>query len=243
MNWYVDDETYTTTIGGDSFVTVSGTGGDVDCKGENPGEITIGIDSTKFSAAVKTVEVDKAVEAGKTTKALTVKVGGNDVVFDGSAAKTADVDAAIAAGVKEAKDYADAKPHENTAHTHSHGLGTQATANGGIEGDVAIDLHLEFLPLTADNKLQLVDKSSKSLVAEFDASSFVEDSYLKSVTYSDTDGDNKLTFVFELNNGETTTVDVDLSHLVDVYTADNATIILETSEEDGLEFLITKHLK
>lgn len=42
------------------------------------------------------IEVKHAVAAGKVDKALTVKVGGADVVFDGSQAKTADVDSAIA---------------------------------------------------------------------------------------------------------------------------------------------------
>lgn len=41
----------------------------------------------------------RAEQAGKVESALTVKVGGADVVFDGSEAKTADVDAAIKAAV------------------------------------------------------------------------------------------------------------------------------------------------
>lgn len=140
--------------------------------------------------------------------------------------------------LQAAKDYADAKPHENTAHTHSAGDGLKITGvNGGITGDTKYELNLAFGELTADNKLQLIDADNNAVIAEFNAAAFVEDSYLKSVTYSDTDGDNKLTFVFELNNGDTTTVDVDLSHLVDVYVADETTITLVTSG-DGKVFKI-----
>lgn len=46
---------------------------------------------------IKAMEVNHAVAAGKVDAALTVKVGGVDVKFDGSEAKTADVDAAISA--------------------------------------------------------------------------------------------------------------------------------------------------
>lgn len=53
------------------------------------------------------IKVKNATHADSATKvdtALTVKVGGADVVFDGSEAKTADVDAAIAAVFAEEKD-------------------------------------------------------------------------------------------------------------------------------------------
>ena len=50
-------------------------------------------------AKVKVADAAHADAASKVDNALTVKVGGADVVFDGSAAKTADVDAAIKAAV------------------------------------------------------------------------------------------------------------------------------------------------
>lgn len=52
-----------------------------------------------FAAAVKAVKVDAAVTADKVAHKLTVKVGGANVEFDGSAAQTADVDAAIEAAI------------------------------------------------------------------------------------------------------------------------------------------------
>jgi hypothetical protein len=55
-------------------------------------------------AEIKALQVDDASHAdaaAKVDNALTVKVGGADVVFDGSAAKTADVDTAIGAAKTE----------------------------------------------------------------------------------------------------------------------------------------------
>lgn len=60
---------------------------------------------TDFAAEVAKVKVGEATKADAATKvdnALTVKVGGADVVFDGSAAKTADVDEAIKAAINAA---------------------------------------------------------------------------------------------------------------------------------------------
>lgn len=60
---------------------------------------------TDFATEVAKVKVDeagKADTAAKVDNALTVKVGGADVVFDGSAAKTADVDTAIEAALTSA---------------------------------------------------------------------------------------------------------------------------------------------
>lgn len=118
----------------------------------------------------------------------------------------------------------------NTAHTHSVGAGFKALVdNGGIDGDVKHELNLAFEELTTDNKLRLVDATTKTLIAEFDASEFVEDSYLNEVTYKDENGDNILEFVFALNNGTTRTVDVDLRGLVDVYVADETSLTLAAS--------------
>ena len=52
---------------------------------------------------IKVKNATHADAAGKVDNALTVKVGGADVVFDGTEAKTADVDAAIAAAIDAAK--------------------------------------------------------------------------------------------------------------------------------------------
>ena len=61
--------------------------------------IDIAAPTTSDIAGVMVANATHADAAGKVDNALTVKVGGADVVFDGSAAKTADVDAAIKAAV------------------------------------------------------------------------------------------------------------------------------------------------
>ena len=75
---------------------------------------------------IKAMEVEHATAAGKVDKALTVKVGGVDVEFDGSEAKTADVDAAISDAIAAAAvDYTvtvtprdDEKGDDHTAFKH-----------------------------------------------------------------------------------------------------------------------------
>lgn len=69
---------------------------------------------TDFATEVAKVKVANATHAdaaGKVDNALTVTVGGTNVVFDGSVAKTADVDAAISAAVeaKHVPEYSIAK--------------------------------------------------------------------------------------------------------------------------------------
>lgn len=62
------------------------------------------------STAGLKAEVTHVAEAGKVDNALTVKLGGTDIVFDGSAAKTADVDSAIQGAKDYAKDLVEAIP-------------------------------------------------------------------------------------------------------------------------------------
>ena len=56
-------------------------------------------------AKVKVADATHADAAGKVDNALTVKVGGTDVIFDGSAAKTADVDSAISTAIGDRTTY------------------------------------------------------------------------------------------------------------------------------------------
>lgn len=121
---------------------------------------------------------------------------------------------AIADALQAAKDYADANDaNDNTAHSHVNGLGTVATG-GGISGEAKIDLNLEFAELGEDKKLKLVDKTSKTVVAEFEASEFIKDGMLHDVEYdADT---NKLTFTWNTDAG-TKTDEVVLSDIIDPY--------------------------
>lgn len=67
---------------------------------DNAAEATHAVSANSAAEATHAVNADNATHAtaaGKVDNALTIKVGGTDVVYDGSVAKTADVDAAIAA--------------------------------------------------------------------------------------------------------------------------------------------------
>ena len=173
----------------------------------------------------------QASTANKVDNALTIKVGGTDIMFDGSVVQEADVDSAIAAAEQRAKDYADAKPHENTAHTHSVGAGLAITGNGGITGDVKYGLNVAFE--LVDKKIKLYDKadSTKTALAELDATEFIADGMLESVT-ADQDN-NKLVFKWNTAAGITETV-VELSAIADIYTGvtntETVTTVKNTNE-------------
>jgi hypothetical protein len=135
------------------------------------------------------------------------------------------VEVATAKGVADAlaaaQKYADANDKDtNTAHTHSDGIGVKVTGNGGIDGDVKIDLDIKFNPdLVEKNStkyLQILDNTNNNVIAEFDATNFIKDGFLQSVTKSATD--NTITFTWNTDAGiDTTTIDID--ELVEVYTA------------------------
>lgn len=115
----------------------------------------------------------------------------------------------------------------NTSHYHVNGLGTVASADGGIdEEDVAINLNIGIKLADKKNdagditgkEIVIYDKTSNAEIAKMDAADLVEDSYLNDVTVDD--DTSTLKFTFTLNNGTTKEVDVDLAHLVDTYTGE-----------------------
>lgn len=108
---------------------------------------------------------EHADAATKVDKAITVKVGGADVVFDGSAAKTVDVDEAIAAGVAEAKDYAD-------------------------EHDANTEYHIEYD--STNKKIKLIAGADAKKM-EIDATDFIKDGMIDTVTIGK-DNDLVITF-------------------------------------------------
>ena len=140
------------------------------------------------------------------------------------------VDAGDAATLQAAKDYADAKPHENSAHTHSNGKGTTATG-GGTTGDVKVDLNVAFE--LVDKTIRLYDKSdaTKAALAELDATEFIADGMLASVTADQ--ANNKLVFEWNTDAGVTKT-EVELSSIADIYTGvtntETVTTVKNTNE-------------
>lgn len=122
--------------------------------------------------------------------------------------------------LQAAKDYADAKPHENTAHSHSNGKGTTVTSAGGINGDVKVDLNVAFE--LVDKTIKLYDKSdsSKTAIAALDATKFIADGMLKSVVADE--AKNELVFTWNTDAGvETTTIPFD--KIADIYTGKTGT--------------------
>lgn len=166
-------------------------------------------------AATRAGSAGHADAAAKVDNGLTIKVGGKDVAFDGSAAATADVDTAISAAEQRAKDYADAKPHENTAHSHSAGAGLSVTGEGGITGDVKYALNVAFE--LVDKTIKLYDKndSTKTALATLDATEFIADGMLASVTADQ--ANNKLVFEWNTDAGVTKT-EIELDKIADIYT-------------------------
>lgn len=164
-----------------------------------------------------------AVEAKLPTSADYGVLGltaGNDTITIGGTAQNPtvavtankfDAYGAAAQALADAKDYADKKPHENTAHSHSVGDGLKKTGNGGIDGDVKYELNVAMK--LEDGDIVIYDKDNNNEVARLDAAELLEDSYLNDVDIVD----NELQFTWKMDDGTTKTDSVDLKHLVDVY--------------------------
>lgn len=130
------------------------------------------------------------------------------------AANTYDAYGAAAQALADAKEYADKKPHENTAHSHSVGDGLKKTGNGGIDGDVKYELNVAMK--LEDGDIIIYDKDNNNEVARLDAAELLEDSYLNDVEIVG----NELQFTWKMDDGSTKTDSVDLTHLVDVYSGE-----------------------
>lgn len=161
------------------------------------GEVAVTYEDITFPTRVANAD-----EADKVKEALTITVGGTDVVFDGSEAKTANVDTAIATGL-------------GRVHTHKVGDGLKQSATGGLDCDVLTELNLDFVD--DGTHVKLVDKNDNSkVIAQFATADFVKDSFLENVTY--TEADHNLTFTFIDNSDNKQDIVVPLAGLVDVYT-------------------------
>ena len=147
-----------------------------------------------------------------------------------------------------AKEYADEKPHENTAHSHGNGIGTVATGTGGISGNVGIDLNIGIKLETktengAENSyLVIYDATSGDEVASLNAAEFVEDSFLQNVEIDD---NNILTFTWNIQDteGKTKTTEINLEGLVDVYTGETTDTIKVTVDNYKIKAELLKQYK
>lgn len=116
------------------------------------------------------------------------------------------------------------------------GIDISLAGSTAEENSQIVKVNIKFAEkLTEDNKLQILDASSNALIAEFNASEFVKDSYLKEAKYDD--AANILTFTFIDNEDNLADIPVDLTDLVDIYKADESTLTA-TSTNNGVEFSI-----
>lgn len=147
------------------------------------------------------------------------------------ATNTYDTYGAAAQALADAKDYADKKPHENTAHTHVSGSGIKVDNAGGISGEVKADLNIAFELVDKIIKLYDKDDTSKTAIATLDATEFIADGMLASVT-ADQDN-NKLVFEWNTDAGVTKT-EIPLSSIADIYTGktgDEVNIVVSNTNE------------
>lgn len=151
---------------------------------------------------------DSASNATRVVNALTIKVGGEDVVFDGADENiVADVDAAIAAGVAEAKKYAD----DNDANTEYH-----------VEYD------------STNKKIKLVAGADASKM-EIDATAFIKDGMIESVelVQEDASGNKGQFLKLTWNDDGKDVTYVPVGELVDVYTGSTgATVDVAISNQN-----------
>ena len=194
---YVTVESLNTTAKGyaDAVETGVENGTIIAAKATNADNAAEATHATNADNATNAVHAGSAV---KVDNALTVKVGGADIVFDGSAPLTADVDTAIATALTEAKEYAD----DNDANTEYH-----------VEYD------------STSKKIKLVAGADADKM-EIDATAFIKDGMIESVELVQEDGEGKKGQFLKLtwnDDGKDVTY-VPVGELVDVYTAtENAT--------------------
>jgi uncharacterized protein YlzI (FlbEa/FlbD family) len=123
----------------------------------------------------------------------------------------------------------------NTAHTHIDGAGIKVTGEGGATGEVQIDLDIEFNDTLVTKEvdgvekkyLQILDKTSKEAITEFDVSEFVKDGMLESVV-ANVEA-NTLTFTWNTDGEKTETV-IPLNTIADIYTAGKGITISSEGE-------------
>lgn len=96
--------------------------------------------------------------------------------------------------------------------TYSVKEGEKILALNGTEFSTSLKINY------TDKKIQLLGINDE-LISEFDASVFVQDSFLDDVSYDSATG--KVSFTWSMGDGSIKTDEIDIAHLVDTYTAGN----------------------
>ena len=111
----------------------------------------------------------------------------------------------------------------NTAHSHTKGNGTVVTDDGGIDGDVKVNLNIAMY-LDDDKNIVIYDKddTQKTALASMPASQFIKDGMLEDVEYNA--ANNTLTFTWNTDSGSKTDTVV-LSDIIDPYVFSEGALI------------------
>lgn len=161
---------------------------------------------------------------------LSVSNGDNAIVVGGTAQRpsigivtsnTGNVKLSTVGGLSaniDLSEYRKIADDENTAHTHANGSGTKVTAAGGTDGEVKVNLNVAFELVDKTIKLYDKDDTNKTALATLDATEFIADGMLASVTADQTN--NKLVFEWNTDAGVTKT-EIALSSIADIYTGSN----------------------
>ena len=119
--------------------------------------------------------------------------------------------------IAEAKVYADEKDDDH-AHTHASGTGIKVDNAGGLSGVVTANLNVAFELEGKVIKLYDKDDATKTAIATLDATEFIADGMLASVT-PDVEN-NTLIFAWNTDAGIKET-EIPLSSIADIYTGAN----------------------
>lgn len=166
---------------------------------------------------------DDTVLAGRVTAIEDLKIA--ETYATKTALKSVSDVADAAQTAEEVADAIDAKVTElDLANTYeAKGAAATAESNAKAYTDEEITgLELAF----TDNKIQLTNKSGE-VVAEFDASVFVQDSFLDDVKYEE----GKIKFTWTMGDGSTKTDEVDVADFVPVYTVAEGSGLTLTGNE------------
>lgn len=186
-----------------------------DINGISGGDSGVGSISTQINNALATLDAEDTAVDGKYISSVTQVDGKITVVRE----DLPDFSEAISDAEQAAKDYADEKVDDVS--TAVDGLSTRIS---GLENlNRAVDASYD------GQYIYLIDADGNKIGDGFDASEFIVDGLLDSVSFEEVEGKktNNLVFTFNTAAGKEAFT-VDFSKYVDVYRADNVSLALDS---------------
>lgn len=186
-----------------------------DINGISGGDTGVGSISTQINNALATLDAEDTAVDGKYISSVTQVDGKITVVRE----DLPDFSEAISDAEQAAKDYADEKVDDVS--TAVDGLSTRIS---GLENlNRAVDASYD------GQYIYLIDADGNKIGDGFDASEFIVDGLLDSVSFEEVEGKktNNLVFTFNTAAGKEAFT-VDFSKYVDVYRADNVSLALDS---------------